>query len=157
MDFPLAAWSTSGFPYSWLSGSGLQVITRTRPKGHGERRVKEYSGHDCFPQPGSHHAVGSRLLQGSMCQLRGFPRFCLQCHSKALLFPTLCGTSAHQAPLSMGFLRQEYMNGLPFCSPVDLPGPGTEPASPALAGRFFTTEPPGEPTSLPRLVTISFC
>ena len=72
------------------------------------------------------------------------------------LFVTLW-TSAHQAPLSMGFLRQEYMNGLPFCSPVDLPGPGTEPASPALAGRFFTTEPPGEPTSVPRLVTISFC
>ena len=54
---------------------------------------------------------------------------------------------AHQAPLSMGFSRQEYWNGLPFPSPGDLPNPGIEPAfveSPALASRFFTTEPPGK-------------
>ena len=40
---------------------------------------------------------------------------------------TLCGTPwtvAHQAPLSMGFLRQEYWSGLPFLSPGDLPDPG---------------------------------
>jgi len=52
------------------------------------------------------------------------------------------------APLSMGFPRQEYWNGLPFPPPGDLPNPGTEPASPvspALAGRFFTTEPAGKP------------
>ena len=40
-------------------------------------------------------------------------------------------TVAHQAPLSMGFPRQEYWNGLPFLSPGDLPNPGIEPASPA--------------------------
>ena len=51
---------------------------------------------------------------------------------------------ARQAPLSMGFLRQEYWSGLPFPSPWDLPNPGTEPTSPALAGGFFTTEPPGK-------------
>ena len=49
-------------------------------------------------------------------------------------------TVAHQAPLSMGFPRQEYWSGLP-CPPLgDLPDPGIEPASlasPALAGRFF--------------------
>ena len=50
---------------------------------------------------------------------------------------------AHQAPLSMGFLRQEYWSGLPFPSPGYLPNPGIEPVSPALAGRFFTTEPRG--------------
>ena len=50
-------------------------------------------------------------------------------------------TVAHQAPLSMGFSRQEYWNGLPFPSPGDLPDPGIEPESPALAGRFFTAEP----------------
>ena len=50
---------------------------------------------------------------------------------------------AHQAPLSLGFLRQEYWSGLPFSSPVDLPNPGIEPRSPALAGRFFNTEPLG--------------
>ena len=41
-------------------------------------------------------------------------------------------TTAYQAPLSMGFSRQEYWNGLPFPSPGDLPNPGIEPRSPAL-------------------------
>ena len=50
-------------------------------------------------------------------------------------------TVAHQAPLSMGFSRQEYWNGLPFPSPGDLPHPGNEAASPASAGGFFTTVP----------------
>ena len=45
----------------------------------------------------------------------------------------------------MGFSRQEYWSRLPFPSPGDLLGSGIEPASPALAGRFFTTEPPGKP------------
>ena len=54
-------------------------------------------------------------------------------------------TVAHQASLSMGFSRQEYWSGLPFPSPGDLPNPETEPASPALAGDFFTTEPLGSP------------
>ena len=54
-------------------------------------------------------------------------------------------TVACQAPLSMGFSRQSYWCGLPFPLPGDLPDPGTEPTSPvspALAGGFFTTEPP---------------
>ena len=48
-------------------------------------------------------------------------------------------------PLSMGFPRQEYWSGVPFSSPGDLPNPGIEPVSPALAGGFFTTEPLGKP------------
>ena len=51
-------------------------------------------------------------------------------------------TVAHQAPLSMEFSKQEYWSGLPFPTPGDLPDPGIKPtsfASPALAGRFFTT------------------
>ena len=47
----------------------------------------------------------------------------------------------------MGFSRQEYWNGLPFPSPGHLPNPGIKPESPALAGGFFTTEPPGKPSS----------
>ena len=50
-------------------------------------------------------------------------------------------TLTFQAPLSMGFFRQEYWSGLPCPSPGDLPDPGTEPPplmSPLLAGRFFT-------------------
>ena len=54
------------------------------------------------------------------------------------------GTVACQAPLSMGFSRQEYWSGLPFPPPGDLPDPRIDPVSPALAGRFFTTEPPGK-------------
>ena len=54
-------------------------------------------------------------------------------------------TVACQAPLYMGFPRQEYWSGLPFPSAGDLPDPGIEPVSPALIGRFFTTEPPGKP------------
>ena len=44
----------------------------------------------------------------------------------------------------MEFSRQEYWSGLPFPSPGDLPNPGTEYVSPALAGRFFTAESPGK-------------
>ena len=49
---------------------------------------------------------------------------------------------AHQAPLSMGFSRQEYWSGLPCPPPGDLPDPGFEPISlisPAFAGGFLTT------------------
>ena len=56
-----------------------------------------------------------------------------------------------QASLSMGFPRQEYLSGLPLPSPGDLPKPGIKPgspATPALAGRLFTTVPPGEPTNI---------
>ena len=57
------------------------------------------------------------------------------------LFATLWSV-ARQAPLSMGFSRQEYWSGLPCPPPGDLPNPGIEPESlmsPALAGGFFTT------------------
>ena len=47
-------------------------------------------------------------------------------------------TVAHQAPLSMGFPRQEYWSGLPFPFPGDLPTPGIKRGPPALAGRCFT-------------------
>ena len=66
------------------------------------------------------------------------------------LCPTLRNpTIDHQAPLSMGFPRQEYCSGLPFPSPGDLPDLGIESASlrsPALTGRFFTSVPPGKPS-----------
>ena len=56
-------------------------------------------------------------------------------------------TVAHQAPLSVALFRQKYWSRLPFPFPGDLPDPGIELESPeylALAGRFFTTEPPGK-------------
>ena len=57
-------------------------------------------------------------------------------------------TIACQAPLTIRFSRQEYWSGLPYPPPGDLPYLGIENkslASPALAGGFFTTEPPGNP------------
>ena len=48
-------------------------------------------------------------------------------------------TADRQVPLFMGFSRREYWRGLPFPPPGDLPDPETDPTSPALAGRFFTT------------------
>ena len=62
--------------------------------------------------------------------------------------PSVCGPMnyiARQAPLSMGFSRQEYESGWPFPPPGDLPNLGIKPESPGLAGRFFTTEPPVKP------------
>ena len=57
-------------------------------------------------------------------------------------------TTAHQVPLSIGFFRQEYWSRLPFPPPGDLIDLGIKPRSPALAGRFLTTEPPGKPFML---------
>ena len=58
----------------------------------------------------------------------------------AKLCPTLATpwTVACHAPLSMAFSRREYWSGLPFPSPGDLPDPGIEPTTPALAGGFFS-------------------
>ena len=53
-------------------------------------------------------------------------------------------TVACQAPLSMGFLRQEYWSGLPFPSPGDLPNPGTELGSPTCQADSLLSEPQTE-------------
>ena len=67
--------------------------------------------------------------------------------SHVQLFATLW-TVACQAPLSMGFFRQDYWSELPFATPGDLPNLGIKPTSlmsPALAAEFFTTELPKNP------------
>ena len=68
---------------------------------------------------------------------------CVLSYFSCVPFFATCGlTVAHQAPLSMGFSRQEYWSELPFPPPGDLPDPGIKTVSltsPALAGRFFTT------------------
>ena len=71
----------------------------------------------------------------------------LSCFSRVQRFVTPW-TVAHQAPLSMGFSRQEYWGELPCPPPGDLPDPGIEPKSlmpSALAGEFFTTGVTWEP------------
>ena len=91
------------------------------------------------------------LIQGpgytdeAPAQTRRFPsnqvRVCMLSRFSRVRFFAALWTVVHQAPLSMGFSRQEYWGGWPFPPPGDLPNPGIEPASlmsPALAGRFFT-------------------
>ena len=70
--------------------------------------------------------------------------FVVQSLSLVLCF-AIPGTVARHVPLSRGFPRPEYWNGVPFPSPGYLPDPGIQPKSPALAGGFFTAEPPGKP------------
>ena len=72
---------------------------------------------------------------------------CAQLFTSVQFFATPW-TVTHQAPLPMGFSRQEYWSGLPLPPPGDLPHPGIEPmspVSPALARGFFTTEQTGKP------------
>ena len=72
---------------------------------------------------------------------------CYCCYLVAKLCPApfvTLWTVARQAPLSREFSRPEYGSEQAFLSPGDLPNPGIEPVSPALAGGFFTTEPPGK-------------
>ena len=64
------------------------------------------------------------------------------------LFVTLW-TVGHQVPLSMGFSRQEYWNGLLFPASGALPDPGVKPKSPTFGNGFFTTETPGKPIADP--------
>ena len=77
---------------------------------------------------------------------------CARVHTHSLFsFVSLFATSwmvAYQSPLFMGISGQEYWSGLPFPIPEGLPDPGMETKSlayPELAGRFFTTVPPGKP------------
>ena len=73
-------------------------------------------------------------LTGQTCV---FLRVCMLSHS-VVSDSAILWTVAHQAPPSMEFSRREYWSGLSFPSPGDLPDPGVEPSSLALAGEFFT-------------------
>ena len=64
-------------------------------------------------------------------------------------------TVAHQAPLFMGFSRQEYWSRLPFPSPGDLPDPGIEPGSPSLQTDSLPPEPPGKPSESSQILIIT--
>ena len=78
---------------------------------------------------------------GSISGYSAYVPMCACMLSSVRLFATLW-TVVHQAPLSMGFSKQEYWSRLPCPLPGDLLDPGNEPTSlrsPALAGKFFTT------------------
>ena len=74
----------------------------------------------------------------SFCSVNNVLCCCVQSLS-CVQFLAAPWSVACQAPLSMGFSRQEYWSGLAFPSPEDLPNPGIKPASLAPAGGFFTT------------------
>ena len=120
---------------------------------------------DCSPPGSSVHGIPQARITGAGCHflLQGnlpdpgivpgcphLPSFSLKVvrvHAQSLSRVRLLvtpWTAARQAPLSMGFSGQEYWSGLLFPPPGDLPDPGIKPASPALAGGFFTTATPGK-------------
>ena len=72
-------------------------------------------------------------------------RECVLSHFSCVWLFVTTWTVAHQAPLSMGFSRQEYQSGLPCPSPGDLPGPGIKPVSLALQVDSLSTQSPGKP------------
>ena len=109
---------------------------------------------ELHPQPLFHlteHTLGvfwflSLWLRGALQQLhwQQWEQCFLFMLSHVQLFVTVW-TVTLQAPLSMGFPRQEHWSGLPFPTLGDVLNPGIESKSPMLAGQFFTTEPPGKP------------
>ena len=70
---------------------------------------------------------------------------CMLSHSSHVQLFVTPWTVVLQAPLFMGFSKQEYWSGLPCPPPGDLPRPGIEPVSPALQLDSYPTEPPGKP------------
>ena len=114
----------------YISTMGLTVLQCFLDRGYSEHKSSSL-----FSNP------SSTLLQNpfqSTASLTGLFSCTQSCPT---LYDPLGLYVAHQAPLSMGFCRQEYWSRLPFPSPGVLPDPGIEPASlvsPILPGRFFT-------------------
>ena len=111
------------------------TFSRTRHKGNRGEKGAE-SRHEVRDSPERPGMLGTLSLMATELPpptARAPSRF-----SRVRLYVTPW-TVARQAPLSLGFFRQEYWSGLPFPSAGFLPNPGIEPTSPALAGGFFTT------------------
>ena len=92
-------------------------------------------------------SIGRNFSSSSTSLQKGYcTNFYVRSVSSVLSDSVAQKTVAGQAPLSMGFPRQEDWSGLPCPSPGDRLDPGIEPMAPALASGFFTTEPPGKPS-----------
>ena len=158
-------------PRSWVSGPahhGHCVCVMRSPQKflralipghlfHGTPGLSRYGAVLCYIQTSSTLSGSHQLWQASLSSdlLQEVPLHleCVLSHVQLFVTPW---TVARQAPLSIGFSRQEYWSGLPFSSPRALPGPGIKLESPALVGGFFTTELPGKPMRLapnPRVLT----
>ena len=101
-----------------------------------------------YRKPWSLHPKTIRLIN-EFSKVTGWVSEWVKSLSPVRLFATPW-TVAYQAPLSLGFSRQEYWSGLPFPSPGNLPDPGIEPGSPALQADALTSEPPGKPQGSPK-------
>ena len=116
------------FRHGWIQGiTGRPQDSASRSiQSSAFLHVASFSG----PSP-----QGSRWSPGALGCV------CVLSHFSHVQLSATAWTVACQAPLSMGFSRQEYWSGLPGPPPGDLPDPGIEPSflmSPALAGGFFT-------------------
>ena len=104
-----------------------------------------FKGWSCCFELGARYTHGLsmwKLTNSTLRHMHVLNVYCCYCSvvSDSFAVPL---TVACQAPLSTGFPRQEYWSGLPFPPPGDISDPGIEHTSPALADRFFTTEPQG--------------
>ena len=116
-----------GLTTSWqIEGENVEVVTDFL-----FLRSKITADDDCS------HEIRRQLLFGRKVKVK------MKSLSRVRLFSTPW-TVAYQAPLSMGFSRQECWSGLPFPSPGDLPDPGIEPRSPSLQADALSSEPDSE-------------
>ena len=103
---------------------------------------------DCSSPPGSsvHGILQARTLEWVAISFSNAWKWKVKVKSLSRVRPSVTPwTAAFQAPLSMGFSRQEYWSGLPLPSPGDLPNPGIKPGSAALQADSLPSEPPGKP------------
>ena len=107
------------------------------PWGHKGSNTAEVTWHKTWKQP---KCPSTDAWIPKMWNTHTRNEYCCCCLvSKSCLILCDPRTIVCQAPLSMEFPRQEYWSGFPFPSPGDLSSPRIEPTSPALAGRFLTT------------------
>ena len=125
--------------------------TRVQSLGREDPLEKKWHQYSCLENPmdrgawwAAVHLVAKSSLGLGSCHSSAY----MLIHSVHVLLFATPWTIVCQAPLSMGFFRQEYWSGLPWPPPRDPPNPGIEPGSPALAVWFFSTSTTSEPPSL---------
>ena len=132
------------------------TITCQAPLSMGFPIQEYWSGQPCpppgdLPNPGiepvSPMSPDRKKDSSPLSHLESLQNDCAVLCLVAQSCPTLCTpwTEAHQAPLSMGFSRQEYWSGLSCPPPGDMPNPGVKPRSPALQADSLPSEPLGKP------------
>ena len=116
--------------------------------GEGRHGVNQWRGMFLDPQQTLPHGSNVLTLSSGHCfvQLLVCPA-CLLSHVRFFVTPW---TVTHQAPLSMGFSRQEYWSGLSCPPPKELPSLGIKPRSLALQANSLLYEPPGKPKKYKR-------